>query len=326
MMIVSHFLVFLYIASFFLGIVSFCVVTLYPRDVSRIYGIEIRELQRFLLLLFLFFLINFLIYYKVIIIADSAKYVLVVFFDILLVLTIYFCARLNHAEIFPYMSRLILPVGGVYVVVWGTTYFLESIPIMVEGTIRLVADSILFSMTIGYMVLLSAYQEQHNNDKGEARYLISINVMVVIYSAALYAEDLYFELSKAYLPDSAVYPYRLDPVFLFYNAVNIFTLFYMLSGIRKSHAIPSVLSKEQKTADAFEKLLAAYNISTREREVIDQIRQGMSNAQIAETLSISIYTVKRHVNNIFRKLEVKNRAELLRKIQDNRMPGSEDDA
>ena len=181
-------------------------------------------------------------------------------------------------------------------------------------------------MTIGYMVLLSAYQEQHNNDKGEARYLISINVMVAIYSAALYAEDLYFELSKAYLSDSAVYPYRLDPVFLFYNAVNIFTLFYMLSGIRKSHAIPSVLSKEQKTAEAFEKLLAAYNISTREREVIDQIRQGMSNAQIAEALSISIYTVKRHVNNIFRKLEVKNRAELLRKIQDNRMPGAEDDA
>ena len=55
MTIISHLLVFLYIGSFFLGIISFCVVTLYPRDVSRIYGLEIRELQRFLLLLFLFF-------------------------------------------------------------------------------------------------------------------------------------------------------------------------------------------------------------------------------------------------------------------------------
>ncbi len=48
-------------------------------------------------------------------------------------------------------------------------------------------------------------------------------------------------------------------------------------------------------------------LSRRERDVLECIAQGFSNAEIAEKLYISVGTVKWHVNNIFGKLDVKSR-------------------
>jgi two-component system, NarL family, nitrate/nitrite response regulator NarL len=48
-------------------------------------------------------------------------------------------------------------------------------------------------------------------------------------------------------------------------------------------------------------------LSTREREVLDLIAQGARNKQIAASLLISEFTVKRHVQNILQKLELPSR-------------------
>lgn len=50
-------------------------------------------------------------------------------------------------------------------------------------------------------------------------------------------------------------------------------------------------------------------LSTREREVLSHVAAGGRNRQIAAALSISEFTVKRHVQNILRKLELSNRRE-----------------
>jgi DNA-binding NarL/FixJ family response regulator len=50
-------------------------------------------------------------------------------------------------------------------------------------------------------------------------------------------------------------------------------------------------------------------LSIREREVLRWIGRGMTNAEIARQLVLSPYTVKIHVSNILRKLEVPNRGE-----------------
>jgi DNA-binding NarL/FixJ family response regulator len=48
-------------------------------------------------------------------------------------------------------------------------------------------------------------------------------------------------------------------------------------------------------------------LSAREREVLDLIAQGARNKQIAASLVISEFTVKRHVQNILQKLELPSR-------------------
>jgi len=54
----------------------------------------------------------------------------------------------------------------------------------------------------------------------------------------------------------------------------------------------------------------AQNLSSREREVLQLIRQGKTNKDIAATLFISENTVKIHVSNILDKMCVRRRSEL----------------
>lgn len=52
-------------------------------------------------------------------------------------------------------------------------------------------------------------------------------------------------------------------------------------------------------------------LTGREREVLSLMARGLNNAQIAEQLTISMWTVKKHVSNIFAKLKTTNRAEVI---------------
>src|SRR6185312_6454969 len=48
-------------------------------------------------------------------------------------------------------------------------------------------------------------------------------------------------------------------------------------------------------------------LSAREREILEHVALGARNRQIADALTISEFTVKRHVQNILSKLEVGSR-------------------
>ncbi|MCP4215347.1 MAG: hypothetical protein GY765_11865 [bacterium] len=64
----------------------------------------------------------------------------------------------------------------------------------------------------------------------------------------------------------------------------------------------------EKKLDAF---LEKYNISVREKEVIRHLLQGKTRGQIEEALFISSHTVKNHTYNIYKKLGIKNKTELV---------------
>ena len=54
-----------------------------------------------------------------------------------------------------------------------------------------------------------------------------------------------------------------------------------------------------------------YDLTAREVDLVREIHEGKSNQEIAEKLFISESTVKTHIYNIFRKMEVKNRVEVV---------------
>lgn len=57
-------------------------------------------------------------------------------------------------------------------------------------------------------------------------------------------------------------------------------------------------------------------LSEREVEVLGLIAAGLSNREIAERLFIAVGTVKRHANNIYGKLDVRNRTEAAAKARE----------
>jgi DNA-binding CsgD family transcriptional regulator/GAF domain-containing protein len=60
--------------------------------------------------------------------------------------------------------------------------------------------------------------------------------------------------------------------------------------------------------------VTAYELSQREEEVVRQVVRGLSTKQIAEQLYIAEHTVQRHLSNIFEKVGVRSRRDLVRRL------------
>jgi DNA-binding NarL/FixJ family response regulator len=56
-----------------------------------------------------------------------------------------------------------------------------------------------------------------------------------------------------------------------------------------------------------------------EREVLTLLASGRTNSEIARTLFVAVGTVKSHVNNIYRKLDARNRAEAVTRARESNL-------
>jgi DNA-binding CsgD family transcriptional regulator len=67
----------------------------------------------------------------------------------------------------------------------------------------------------------------------------------------------------------------------------------------------------EEGSEAIARLAAEHGITAREREIIELIVRGKSNKEIEAELTISFSTVKNHVYNVYRKLGVNSRGQLM---------------
>lgn len=61
------------------------------------------------------------------------------------------------------------------------------------------------------------------------------------------------------------------------------------------------------------------NLSAREIEVLEQLSKGLSYSIIAENLFLSPSTVRKHIENIYKKLQVHNKLEAIQKAERNKL-------
>ena len=76
---------------------------------------------------------------------------------------------------------------------------------------------------------------------------------------------------------------------------------YVQESIRKKMYINNQKDKDEK--------YKINSLTKRELEVLIQVANGMFNKEIATTLNISERTVKNHLSNIFKKIEVSDRTQ-----------------
>lgn len=62
-----------------------------------------------------------------------------------------------------------------------------------------------------------------------------------------------------------------------------------------------------------------YNLTTREIEVLEQLSKGLKYNAIADNLFLSVGTVRKHVENIYTKLQVHNKLEAILKAKNNKL-------
>ena len=73
---------------------------------------------------------------------------------------------------------------------------------------------------------------------------------------------------------------------------------------------------EGKLEDAVRAGTRLWKLSSRQRQVLELVAQGFTNALVAETLEIAARTVEFHISAIFDKAGVENRAMLMAKLFD----------
>ena len=88
------------------------------------------------------------------------------------------------------------------------------------------------------------------------------------------------------------------------------TLLGMIAkGVSVNSLIKHLTSLEQETRKACP--LAVEQLTDRQQTVLDYICRGFTAKEVAELLDISYFTVTTHLKEIYRKLDVNNRAEAI---------------
>ena len=82
-------------------------------------------------------------------------------------------------------------------------------------------------------------------------------------------------------------------------------------ALKTLQLIRQPITKDQKTED--------FGLTDRETELLTQLKNGLTYEEVAANLHISYHTVRKHIEKIYRKLQVKNKVEAVKKATDNRI-------
>jgi DNA-binding CsgD family transcriptional regulator len=157
--------------------------------------------------------------------------------------------------------------------------------------------SFTFAMLLGYSRLRSVWDTNRRN------FVLGLLIFATVGYLESAASSLgSLQTTTASFSEESGFLYSSIP----YALYGIFLIYYFLH-----YPLPAPAANDELT-DAF---LAKYGITGREREIIQKVIEGRSNAEIAQELFISLATVKTHLHNIYQKIDVDSRYDLLARVR-----------
>jgi len=157
--------------------------------------------------------------------------------------------------------------------------------------------SFTFALGLGYGFLRRIWNTEKRN----------LSLGLLVFATFGYLETLIGFLTRWHIDTVS---FGRDADFLYssipYVLYGLFLVTYFLN-----YSLPTPVGLDQVS----ESFLSTYNITGREREIILMVIQGKSNADIAGELFISLATVKTHLHNIYQKVGVDSRFDLLARVR-----------
>lgn len=139
---------------------------------------------------------------------------------------------------------------------------------------------------------------------------LSLGYMVIVTAMLLWNYVSYFwGETSVYWGNSEFIREPLDLTIIFWlilNAASVVYAYYK-SFLKMFQEKDESAEKQPDTSERLEEVCVQFKLTPREREMVELIYSGKSNREIADMLFLSESTVKTHIYNIFRKMNVKNR-------------------
>ncbi|MFY0687016.1 MAG: helix-turn-helix transcriptional regulator [Cyclobacteriaceae bacterium] len=189
-------------------------------------------------------------------------------------------------------NKLVYGLGFMLFVVWVIGYVTDQIAsaeyVIMTGMIISIAYAMVLILITKPSLLIK------HREKLERRNSI---IFLAIFPFFLVIQMFYDQLTflHSWLTDG---PYILPVFFIFLTSNKLLDDLQRLTLFSPNNKLnPHVYSK--------------FEITKREQEVMDLIIKGLSYNQIGDRLHISLPTVKTHVTNIYQKMKVGNKVELI---------------
>lgn len=199
----------------------------------------------------------------------------------------------------------------------------------------------LYGLVLGY-VLLKSIKDRFKDDVKRKDYFEIFGVYCAVIPYASLAFCAYFrieQVNEALLTNGG---FVVITVLFMRKSINSgkqdFIKLQTLEGVglknlrfteiiqeRQTSEVGEIISTEKASIDKhndgfsstmkFESSMSEYGLTPREREVLRLAKIGLTNEEIGLKLHISKATVKKHLENIFKKVQVTNRVELIHKLE-----------
>lgn len=346
-----HIVVFIYIFGSFLGMTSIFLYWLMSKKKVLKNATERVRLRKFMVSTFLIGLISFFTFYSQYIIflqpSNTAFRILDYLFWVCFIF--YWIDYLDSIVngVFLRKIKTIIKYGCFgYILIWLFTtshiwdlnFYISS----VSSRMLFVMLDILFCMLSLFVVAIYVFRGQSQvESRLSGFYIFAVSIALMVYSTweFLHYIQLFSVLStpKAWELD----PFNATAFFLLFT--NLITLIYVyhkdfaviflvdsenseaavadnsVQSITMKENIAEINSINEATtiqSTTSEDIAIERSLTPREKEVMEFVYKGFNNAEIADELYISQNTVKHHIYNLFKKLEVNNRIELICLLQE----------
>lgn len=298
---------FCYLFALFLGVAGITMVFLAGQKRATQLN---KALKFFLIGMMVMSMYDFLLYYTDYVLGDIRDMLTLRIGSSIIAVLFYLWIHLEQKLADTEEFRSLQNAARTYILIYAVLWFLSTVIFTVNYfyTLRwllLVTDIILLLiMLIGSVVYISQCVMQHKS-KSTIYYMIIVTAMLIWN----YASYFWGEVS-VYWGNSRFIREPLDLTIIFWFVVNIATVIFIYrTDFKEAYSEKNqIISVNIFDLDQrMDEIAEQYDLTGREKDLSRLIYEGKSNSQIAQELFISESTVKTHVYNIFRKLEVKNR-------------------
>ncbi len=280
-----------------------------------------KALYKFVIGLFVICFYDMGIYYCNYVIGIFSSMEILRFGNCIIALTIYLWICVQENLMRKTSLKLLTSIVKKYILFYAAAWMILTLATSVEffytlKWLLMFSDIILI---IGAMGISTAHIIHAGiNNKKRSLYFLTIVTALLLWNYISY----FWGETSVYWGNSDFIRQPLDLTIVFWIIIAFSTMLFVSKEIMapvffdKNAEQEKIIDAREKMRNRFSDVCEQYNLTNRERELIELIYAGKSNREIAELLFVSESTVKTHIYNIFRKMQIKSRVAIICIIND----------